>query len=61
MIGYFTTTSLKNVNMDSFFYEYVQLYNKIKGIVSKEGLNPSDRIAVMMDIPLFYELIKKNV
>ena len=61
MIGYFTTTSLKNVNMDSFFYEYGQLYNKIKGIVSKKGQKPSDRIMVMMDMPLYYELIKKSV
>ena len=61
MIGYFTTTSLKSVNMDSFFYEYGQLYNKINNIVSKKGQQPSDRIEVMMDVPLYHELIKKNV
>lgn len=61
MIGYFTATSLKSVNMDSFFYEYGQIFNKINSNITKDGLNPSDRIKVMMDVPLYYELIKKNV
>ena len=61
MIGYYTTTFKKNVSMDSFFYEYGQIYNKINGVISKSKLQPSDRIKVMMDVPLYYELIKKNV
>ena len=61
MIGYFTSTTLKSVNMDSFFYEYGQINNKINDIVSQHGLSFSDRIPVLMGVPLYSELIKKNV
>lgn len=59
MIGYFTSTSLKSVNMDSYFYEYDQINKKIMDIVSRHKLKFSDRITVLMDVPLYYELIKK--
>ena len=61
MIGYFTTTTLNSVNMDSFFYEYAQIKNKINDIVSKHGLDYLERLNVLMEVPLYYELIKKNV
>lgn len=61
MIGYFTNTTLKSVNMDSFFYEYGQVFNKIHSSLSQHEKHFSDRIPVLMDVPLYYELIKKDV
>ena len=61
MIGYFTSTTLQSVNMDSFFYEYGQLNNKINDIVSQHGKHFTDRIHVLMDVPLHHELIKEYV
>jgi hypothetical protein len=59
MIGYFTNSSLNSLNMDTFFYEYIQIYNLISHTVAEHKNSPLERIKVFMDVPLYYELIKK--
>ena len=60
MIGYFTHSELKNLNMDSFFYEYEQIWKRVNAALKASGMSSEERLKVMMEVPLYQELVKSK-
>lgn len=60
MIGYFTHSGLKTLNMDSFFYEYGQTWNKVNSILKADGISAEERLLKLMDVPLYQDLVKSK-
>lgn len=60
LIGYFSTTKDGVLNMDSFFYEYALLNNKLDAAISVGENKYKERLTAIMDIPLYQELIKSK-
>lgn len=60
MIGYFTHSGLKALNMDSFFYEYTLLLNKMNNALSLGEDKYKERLKALMNVPLYQDLVKSK-
>lgn len=60
MIGYFTHSRLKSLNMDGFFYEYEQAWKRVKAVLKADGMSSEERLRTLMNVPLYQDLVKSK-
>ena len=60
LIGYLTNTTIGILTMDSFFYEYALLNNKLNDAISFGEDKYKERLAAIMDIPMYQELMRNK-
>lgn len=60
LIGFFTESTVENLTMDSFFFEYAQKYNLLISIVKQEQ-SAEERVQKIMNINVYNELIRQHI